>query len=73
MEDQDYMMITVKDNLLVGVDQESDKEDVKIRECDNPKVVQFFMMAYFGVGFDTLDQRFFKAIKFTSGEAGVNG
>ena len=64
MEAQNYIIITTKDNMLVGVDQESDKENVRIRECDNPKLVQFFMMAYFGVGFDNLDPRFIKVIKF---------
>jgi len=66
MEGQDYMMFTVRENLKVGVDQESDKEDVRIRECDNPKMVQFFMMSYFGVGFDNLDKRFIKVAKFTT-------
>lgn len=73
MEDQDYMFFSVKENIWVGVDQESDKEEVEIRRPDNPKMVQFFMMAFFGVGFDTLDARFFKAIKFTNGEAGEQG
>jgi len=68
MEDQDFIYITVKDNMVIGVDQESDKEKVKIRECDNPKMVQFFMMAFFGVGFDTLDARYLCAIKFTTEE-----
>jgi len=49
--------------MKIGVDQESDKETVKIRECDNPKMVQFFMMAYFGVGFDTLNKEFIKVGK----------
>lgn len=66
MEGQDYMFFTVRENLKVGVDQESDKEDVRIRECDNPKMVQFFMMSYFGVGFDTLDKRFINVLKFTT-------
>jgi len=70
MEDQDYLYFTVRDNMLVGVDQESDKEDVEIRRCDNPKLVQFFMMSYFGVGFDTLDARFMCVVKFSTEEGG---
>lgn len=66
MEGQDYIFYTVKENMKVGVDQESDKETVEIRRCDNPKLVQFFMMAYFGVGFDTLDARFMKVLKFST-------
>jgi len=68
MEGQDYIFISVKENMIVGVDQESDKETVKIRECDNPKLVQFFMMAFFGVGFDTLDSRYLCVLKFTTEE-----
>ena len=28
-------------------------------------MVQFFMMAYYGVGFDTLDKRFMKVVKYS--------
>lgn len=66
MEGTDFMFFTKRENMKVGVDQESDKETVRIRECDNPKLVQFFMMAYFGVGFDNLDKRFMKAVKFAT-------
>lgn len=65
MGGQPYIFLTVKDNVKVGVDQMSDTEKVEIRRVDNPKVVQFFMMAYFGVGFETFDYRYFKAMKFT--------
>ncbi len=65
MEGQPYIFISIKDNVKMGVDQMSDMEKVKIRECDNPKLVQFFMMAYFGVGFETFDPRYFKAFKIS--------
>lgn len=64
MEGTSYIFITSSNNMLVGVDQESDKEDVEIRRVDNPKVVQFFMMAYFGVGFDSLDARVMNVVKY---------
>lgn len=70
MDDQDYMIFSTKENMLIGLDQESDKEDVRIRECDNPKAVQFFMMSYFGVGFDNLDKSFINVAKFTTEEGG---
>lgn len=66
MEGQSYIFITIKDNVKLGVDQMSDMEKVKIRECDNPKLVQFFMMAYFGVGFETFDPRYFKAFRVST-------
>ena len=64
MEGTNYLFFSVRNNFLVGCDQESDKENVRIRECDNPKLVQFFMLMYFGVGFDNLDKAYIKVIKF---------
>lgn len=61
MEGCKFCFISTKKNLLVGVDQMSDSEIVKIRECDNPKVVQFFMKMYFGVEFESINPR---AIQF---------
>lgn len=62
---QPYIFLTVKDNVKVGVDQLSDTESVEIRRVDNPKMVQFFMKSYFGVGLETFDYRYFRAMKFT--------
>jgi hypothetical protein len=66
MEGQDFMFFSFPQNFLVGVDQFSDKETVEIRRCDNPKLVQFFMKAHFGTGFDTLDHRYMHVAKFTT-------
>jgi len=66
MEGQDFMYFSIKENFLVGVDQMGDKETVEIRRPDNPKMVQFFMKAHFGTGFDTLDHRFMNVVKFTT-------
>ena len=66
MEDQDFMFFSFRENFQIGVDQMSDKETVEIRRVDNPKVVQFFMKAHFGTGFDTIDHRFFHAVKFAT-------
>lgn len=63
-----YMIFTTKENLNVGVDQQSDHETVRIRECDNPKLVQFFMKAYFGVGFETIQKEYFTAAKIVIAE-----
>jgi hypothetical protein len=66
MEGTDYLKFTVKENVKVGCDQESDKENVEIRRPDNPKMVQFFMMAYFGVGYETMAKEYFTAVKYTT-------
>lgn len=49
------IFVTTKDNMLIGCDQLSDEEKAKIREVDNPKLVQFFMIMYFGVQFEQID------------------
>lgn len=49
-----HILLTTKSNMLIGCDQMSDEEKVEVRRCDNPKVVQFFMLAYFGVQFESI-------------------
>lgn len=66
MVDSKYMFLTVKNNMLVGCDQESDKERVEINKCDNPKAVQFFMTAFYGVQFESIHPKIFKAASFTT-------
>lgn len=50
-----FIYVTTRSNMLVGADQKSEQEKVKIRECDNPKLLQFFMCMFFGVQFESLD------------------
>lgn len=57
MAGTDKIIVTTRENLLVGVDQMSDYETVRIRECDNPKVAQLFMILYWGVQFESVDAR----------------
>lgn len=62
------IFLTDRANMLVGVDQMSDTESVRIRECDNPKVAQFFMHLYFGVEFETISPQRFLLGEFTTTE-----
>lgn len=55
MKGSNFIYVTTKSNMLVGVDQRSSLEKVKIRECDNPKLLQFFMCMFFGVQFESID------------------
>jgi hypothetical protein len=64
MEDGKYIYFSKKDNMCLLFDQMSDTETVELRRPDNPKVVQLSMVAWFGVGMDTLDKEFFKAVKY---------
>ena len=65
MEDGKYIYFSKADNMCLLFDQLSDTETVEIRRPDNPKVVQLSMVAWFGVGMDTLDKEYFKAVKYT--------
>jgi len=60
-----YAIFTIKENMNILVDQTSDHETVRIRECDNPKLVQFFMKAYFGTGFETIQKEYMCAAAIT--------
>ena len=53
------IFISSKKDMLVGTDQISDLERFKIKEADNPKVVQLFLEIFFGVEFQSVDQRDF--------------
>jgi hypothetical protein len=54
LKGSEYIYLSTKENMLVGCDQVSDAERVKIRECDNPKALQFFMCLYWGVQFESI-------------------
>ena len=58
-----YIYLTSKKNMLVGCDQRSSQEKVKIRECDNPKLLQFFMCLFFGVQFEMIEPEFLLVAK----------
>lgn len=58
-----YIYLTTKENMLVGCDQESNKEKVLVRVPDNPKVVQFFMCFFWGVQFQSIDPEFLLVAK----------
>lgn len=61
------LILTTKSNMLVGVDQMSDTETVRIRECDNPKVVQYFMKMYFGTQLESLENQRLMVAKIKAG------
>lgn len=60
------IVISPKRNMLVGMDQNGNRENVEIRRPDNPKAVQFFMLAYFGVQYESIDPRRFCVGEYTT-------
>ena len=74
LKGSNYIIFSTTNNMLVGCDQMSDQERAKIRECDNPKAVQFFMCLYWGVQFESIDPRFLMIGKMPgSGSGSGNG
>lgn len=67
MEDSTHIFLSTKNTMLVGCDQMSDTEKAEINKCDNPKVVQFFMTAFFGVQFESIHPKRLIAGAFTKG------
>lgn len=57
-----YIHITPKTNMLVGVDQMGDVERVNVAKYA-PDTLTYEMRMFFGVEFETVDKRMFKAIK----------
>ncbi|MDR1554216.1 MAG: hypothetical protein LBS69_12280 [Prevotellaceae bacterium] len=66
MENQNYMFISLKENMNIGFDVSSDRTTVEIRRPDNPKTVQLFMKSFFGTGFETIMPEYFCGFKFTT-------
>ena len=55
-----YIHITPKTNMLVGVDQMGDVERVNVNKY-SPDTLTYEMRMFFGVDFETVDSRMFKA------------
>ncbi|WP_300828731.1 hypothetical protein [uncultured Rikenella sp.] len=66
LKDTGKIIFTVRNNMLVGCDQMSDMEQVEIRRPDNPKALQFFMMLYFGVQFESISPQRLLVGQFTT-------
>lgn len=66
LKGSEYIYFSTKENMLVGVDQLSDAERAKIRECDNPKALQFFMCMYFGCQFESIQKEFLLVARKTA-------
>lgn len=61
-KNSEYIHITPKVNMLVGVDQMGDVERVNVNKYA-PDTLTFEMRMFFGAQFETIDSRMFKAIK----------
>ena len=61
-KNSEYIHITPKSNMLVGVDQMGDVERVNVAKY-SPDTLTYEMRMFFGVQFETIDPRMFKAIK----------
>lgn len=67
-KDSQYIHITPKSNMLIGVDQTGDMERVNVNKY-SPDLLTFEMRMFFGAQFETIDPRMFKAIKLKAAAA----
>ncbi|MDE7159386.1 MAG: hypothetical protein K2O24_00875 [Muribaculaceae bacterium] len=62
-----FIHISTKENMLIGVDQLSDKERVDVGQYD-PDVLTASMRMFFGVEFESIDPRRLMVVELASGE-----
>lgn len=53
-KDAPYLQITTKENMLVGVNQVGEEEQIEVRRGDNPFKLQFITTMFFGTQFESL-------------------
>jgi hypothetical protein len=53
-KDAPYLEITTKENMLVGVNQQGEEEQIEIRRGDNPFKLQFITTMFFGTQYESL-------------------
>lgn len=59
--------LTTKENMLIGVDQMSDKEYIEVRRGDNPFKWQFILKMVFGAQMASIDKRSLMIARIASG------
>ena len=57
-----FIHVCPKSNMLVGYDQMSDTESVMVKEYE-PFILSYIATMFFGVQFESIDKRRFKAIE----------
>lgn len=60
-KDSPFIHLTTKSNMLVGVDQMSDLETVRVKEDNNVNWTQFILNMFFGTQFETINSKRFIA------------
>lgn len=53
-KDTSYLHITTKGNMLVGVNQQGEEEQIEVRRGDNPFKLQFITTMFFGTQFESV-------------------
>ena len=52
----DYFQLTTKSNMLYGYGNGVEKETIRVRECDNPFLLQFVAAMFFGVEYQYIGE-----------------
>ncbi len=61
-----FMQLTTKDNMLYGYGNGVENETVRVRECDNPFLLQFVAAMFFGVEYEFIGAEKLLVIKQTA-------
>lgn len=62
--DSKYIHVCPKSNMLIGFDQMGDVENIMVKEYE-PFILSYIATMFFGVQFESIDKRRFKAIELT--------
>lgn len=65
MDSANNLIITTKNNMLIGFDQKSKIEKFEVRRPDNPNAVQMNMKFFIGVQLRSISERYLKVGSFT--------
>lgn len=72
LEDSKYIVLSVKDNMLVGMDQMSDQETINVAKYES-FILTFEATCFMGTQFRTIDPRMLFVIKLAGGEESGSG
>lgn len=71
-KDSDYIHISTEQNMLIGVDQESDQENVRVKDY-NPDTLTFMMRMFLGCQIRTVDKTQYFVAKLKNADAAAAG
>lgn len=72
LDESKYIVLSIKENMLVGMDQQGDEEKIEVNKYDS-FVLTFEATCFFGTQFETIDKSRLCVIKLPGGEESGSG